>query len=87
MTVCTTELTVWTENAGVIVCFAYDLLLCAVWLVLLLGEEGWWVGSGIGDVPTSGNVQRGFLKLNLFHLKDFCDKEYCSALETDFFFF
>ena len=44
------------------------------------------MGSGIGDVPTSGNVQRGFLKLNLFHLKDFCDKEYCSALETDFFF-
>lgn len=46
MTVCTTEITVWTENAGVIVCFAYDLLLCAMWLVLLLGEEGWWVGSG-----------------------------------------
>lgn len=46
MTVCTTEITVWTENAGVIVCFAYDLLQCAMWLVLLLGEEGWWVGSG-----------------------------------------
>lgn len=45
------------------------------------------MGSGIGDVPTSGNIQRGFLKLNLFHLEDFCDKEYCSALETDFFFF
>ena len=46
MTVCKTGLTIWTENAEAIVCFAFDLLLCAVACAAVGGWEEGVVGNG-----------------------------------------
>lgn len=47
MTLCKTELIAWTENAAAAV-FAYDLLLCVGFALLLGGGQGlWWGMAGM----------------------------------------